>query len=165
MKTAEPPMGTFTSRRPELPRPVASPAPDSEAVRARRVDSKSRINQSIHYMMDHLDQPLQVAKLAALENVSASHYFALFKSRTGRSPIDFFIRLRMRRACELLRETSLSIKEIAAELGYDDPFYFSRIFKSVNQVAPREYRVNGGAPDGMQMVPLPRTSVQFEQAS
>ena len=115
--------------------------------------------------MDHLDQPLQVAKLAALENVSASHYFALFKSRTGRSPIDYFIHLRMRRACELLRETSLSIKEIAAELGYDDPFYFSRIFKSVNHVAPREYRVHRGALPVVQPVPLPQNSLQLQRMS
>jgi hypothetical protein len=40
-----------------------------------------------------------------------------------------------------LDETILSVKEVAATLGYDDPFYFSRIFKSVNHVAPSEYRL------------------------
>jgi AraC-like DNA-binding protein len=99
-----------------------------------------RIDRSILYMEQHLDQPLQVAKLAAMANVSASHFFALFKRRTGCSPIGFFIRLRMRHACRLLRGTLMSVKEVAATLGYEDPFYFSRIFKSVVRVAPSEYR-------------------------
>jgi AraC-like DNA-binding protein len=92
-------------------------------------------------MMRHLDEPLQVATLAAQANISASHFFALFKRQTGCAPIDCFIRLRMQHACRLLDETVLSVKEVAATLGYDDPFYFSRIFKSVNRVAPSEYRL------------------------
>jgi transcriptional regulator GlxA family with amidase domain len=91
-------------------------------------------------MIKHLDHPLRVARLALLVNVSASHYFALFKRLTGRTPIDVFIRLRMSRACQLLDSTSMEVKEVAAALGYEDPFYFSRLFKSVNQVAPSEYR-------------------------
>ena len=100
-----------------------------------------KIEQSIAYMIRHLDEPLQVATLAAQANISASHFFALFKRQTGCAPIDFFIRLRMQQARRLLDETMLSVKEIAATLGYDDPFYFSRIFKSVNRVAPSEYRL------------------------
>jgi AraC-like DNA-binding protein len=106
---------------------------ESEAVR--------KIEQSITYMLRHLDESLQVATLAAQANISASHFFALFKRRIGCAPIDYFIRLRMQHACRLLDETVLSVKEVAATLGYDDPFYFSRIFKSVNHVAPREYRL------------------------
>ena len=106
---------------------------ESEAVR--------KIEQSITYMLRHLDESLQVATLAAQANISASHFFALFKRRIGCAPIDYFIRLRMQHACRLLDETVLSVKEVAATLGYNDPFYFSRIFKSVNHVAPREYRL------------------------
>jgi AraC-like DNA-binding protein len=72
--------------------------------------------------------------------MSPSHYTALFKRRTGCAPIDFFIRLRMQHARELLLGTSLNVKEVAAALGYEDPFYFSRVFKSVNQLAPSDYR-------------------------
>jgi AraC-like DNA-binding protein len=46
----------------------------------------------------------------------------------------------MNYAARLLETTSLNVKEIADVLGYDDPFYFSRLFKSVNGLAPREYR-------------------------
>jgi AraC-like DNA-binding protein len=103
-----------------------------------------KIEQSIAYMMQHLHEPLQVATLAATANTSPSHFFALFKRLTGRPPICYFIRLRMQRACELLQDESLHVKEVAACLGYDDPFYFSRIFKAVNRVAPTEYRLAHG---------------------
>lgn len=99
-----------------------------------------RVEQSVAYMAQHLDKPLQVATLAAQANISPSHFFALFKRRIGSAPIDYFTRLRMQRACFLLEGTSFSVKEVAAELGYDDPFYFSRVFKSVHRVAPSDYR-------------------------
>jgi transcriptional regulator GlxA family with amidase domain len=100
-----------------------------------------KIEQSIAYMLRHLDEPLQVATLAARASISPSHFFALFKRQIGCAPIDYFIRLRMQHACRLLDETVMSVKEVAATLGYEDPFYFSRIFKSVNRVAPSEYRL------------------------
>jgi transcriptional regulator GlxA family with amidase domain len=99
-----------------------------------------KIEHTITYMKDHLDQPLQAAALASRANVSLSHYFALFKRLTGSTPIDFFIHLRIERAREMLDTTSLTVKEVAAALGYDDPFYFSRVFKSINGLAPSDYR-------------------------
>jgi transcriptional regulator GlxA family with amidase domain len=99
-----------------------------------------KIARSIYFMRQHLDQPLQVATIAASVHVSPSHFFVLFKRWAGCSPIDYFIRLRMRRACQLLGAGSLHVKEVAAALGYEDPFYFSRVFKAVNQVAPSDYR-------------------------
>ena len=91
-------------------------------------------------MLEHLNQPLQVATLAERACVSPSHFFVLFKRSTGCPPIDYFIRLRMQRARELLEAGSLHVKEVAAELGYQDPFYFSRMFKSVSRIAPSRYR-------------------------
>ena len=99
-----------------------------------------RIERCVDYMTQHLDKPLQVATLAAQANISPSHFFALFKRQIGSAPMDYFTRLRMQRACRLLESTSLSVKEIASELGYDDPFYFSKVFKSVNRVPPSGYR-------------------------
>jgi transcriptional regulator GlxA family with amidase domain len=106
-------------------------------------DNSLRIEKTVQYMNQHLDKPLQASELAAIANISLSHFFALFKQRMGCSPMDYFTRLRMRRACDLLESTSARIKEIAAALGYDDPFYFSRVFKSLSAVAPLHYRSLG----------------------
>lgn len=108
------------------------------------LENAGRISRSIAYMVEHLNQPLQVSTLAAQASVSTSHFFALFKRQMGTAPIDFFIRLRMNHARELLDSTRSSVKEIAATMGYDDPFYFSRVFKSVHQIAPAEYRRRNG---------------------
>lgn len=104
-------------------------------------DPEQKIAQSIQYMKQHLNRPLQVAALSGLANLSPSHYTALFKKQTGYAPIDYFIRLRMHQACQLLDTTNLSVKKIAALLGYEDPFYFSRIFKMVNDASPSDYRL------------------------
>jgi AraC-like DNA-binding protein len=98
------------------------------------------VKPSLVYMLTHLDQPLRVPELSRIADVSCSHFFALFKRATGQTPISYFTRVRMRRACKMLLETSLSVKEIAASLGYEDEFYFSRLFKSVHQLAPSYYR-------------------------
>lgn len=111
-----------------------------------RPASARKIEQSIAYMRRHLNQPLQVAQLAHTVQTSPSHFFVLFKRWAGSSPIDYFIRLRMEQARQMLEVTPMSVKEIAAELGYRDPFYFSRIFKSVTGVAPSDYRQRTGRP-------------------
>jgi len=109
-------------------------------------DAAQKIRQSIAYMSEHLDQPLQVAALAAKANISQSHYFALFKRYIGSTPIEYFTQLRIQRACHLLSTTSMSVKGVAAALGYDDPFYFSRVFRSVQGVAPSDFRLTQNGP-------------------
>jgi AraC-like DNA-binding protein len=143
--------------------PSQAAARDFHGCRAGTCESETawKIEQSLAYMMRHLDEPLQVATLASQANISASHFFALFKRQTGCAPIDCFIRLRMQHACRLLDETMLSVKEIAATLGYDDPFYFSRIFKSVSRVAPTEYRLlKNGAKEKVKNCGITRRSFQ-----
>jgi len=115
------------------------------ASRANEQDSLEKIERSIAYMRENIHHSLQVARLAALVNVSSSHYFALFKRHTGSAPIDYFIRLRMDHARHLLDTTALSVKGVAGALGYDDPFYFSRLFKAVTRTSPSEYRLLSAA--------------------
>jgi AraC-like DNA-binding protein len=103
-------------------------------------DAAQKIGRCVAFMERNVTRPLQVATLAAQASLSPSHFFALFKQHTGCPPMDYFTRLRMRRACELFDSTSASVKEVAAMMGYDDPFYFSRVFKSVSATAPVHYR-------------------------
>ena len=103
-------------------------------------DARQRINRTLAYMKEHLGQPLQLDTLAGLANLSRSRYAGLFKAQTGFAPIDYFNRLRMHRACQWLDTTDWSVKAIASRLGYDDPLYFSRVFRSVTELSPMEYR-------------------------
>lgn len=127
-------------------------------------DIAEKIERTVAYMNQHLNQPLHVAALASLAGMSPSHYTALFKRQTGCAPINYFIRLRMRRACRLLDSTALSVKEIAAELGYDDPFYFSRLFKAVNKAAPKEYRASRRLADSDTAAELPAAELPCAEA-
>ena len=54
--------------------------------------------------------------------------------------MDFFIRLKMQRACFLLDTTDMPIKAIAADLGFEDPLYFSRSFRRIHDLSPVQYR-------------------------
>jgi AraC-like DNA-binding protein len=98
------------------------------------------VKGSIDHMLQHLDKPLRVSTLSSMAGFSTSHFLALFKSATGYPPKEFFIRLRMQHACILLMGHAARVKEVAIALGYDDQFYFSRLFKSVMGIAPRDYR-------------------------
>jgi len=104
-----------------------------------------RIERSITYMRAHLHEPLRVATLAGLAGFSPPYYFVLFKRETGRTPIDYFIRLRMDAARGLLANSASRVKEVAAALGYEDPLYFSRVFKAAHHVAPSHYRLRCGS--------------------
>ncbi|HOP97916.1 MAG TPA: AraC family transcriptional regulator [Verrucomicrobiota bacterium] len=118
------------------PRLVADEAPNPVA---------GRIAASLDYMLSHLDQPLSIQVLSGVARMSPSHFFRHFKHATGRSPMNYFIHARMSKARELIVETALSVKEIAAAMGFHDPFHFSRLFKSVHGSAPRHYRTTHGA--------------------
>jgi AraC-like DNA-binding protein len=118
-----------------------------------QLKAAQRIEVSLRYMMQNLNKPMKVPALSAMVGLSESSFFALFKSATGLTPLDFFIRARMQRAGELLAKTTLQIKEVAARLGYDDQFYFSRLFRSVYGIPPREYRARKEAAHNPELKP------------
>jgi AraC family transcriptional regulator, arabinose operon regulatory protein len=103
-------------------------------------DSVQKVAEGIIYMSEHLDEPMRVSALAALANLSPAHFSALFKEQTGCSPRDYLHLLRIHRACQLLRSTTLNVKEIGTRLGYQDQFHFSRQFKAFQGLSPSEYR-------------------------
>ena len=99
-----------------------------------------KIGQCIEYMSDHVDEPLKVAELASLANLSPAHFSVVFKEHTGTTPRDYLHLLRMHRASEWLTHTRWRLKEIADKLGYRDQFHFSRKFKAFSGHSPSEYR-------------------------
>ena len=74
-------------------------------------------------------------------SLSASHFSSLFRKATGMSPMDYFIHLKLQKACLLLYSSSIKIKDVALAVGYEDPYYFSRLFKKYLKLSPDQYRV------------------------
>jgi AraC-like DNA-binding protein len=101
------------------------------------------VAETIADMKLNLNQTLTVSEMAARQSISASYLTQIFKSVTGRSPMDYFIQLKMQVACKLLHNSNMKIKNVALEIGYQDPYYFSRIFKKYMTMSPELYREVG----------------------
>ena len=86
------------------------------------------------------DRPWRVAELARLSGLSEPHFYRRFKLVTGSSPIDWLRRERINHARRRLLESTDAIKQISEQVGYNDPFFFSRDFKRYTGVSPSEYR-------------------------
>ena len=107
---------------------------------SRPQSEKAIIHQTIDYMKSNLDKSIRIEDFAELNKYSVSHFSKLFRLTTGMSPIEYFIQLKMQKACQLLYSEDSRVKQIAALLGYEDPYYFSRLFKKYMSTSPEEYR-------------------------
>ncbi len=94
----------------------------------------------VRYMYKHLQENLTLEQISAEFELSKSYLNAIFQKYTQHAPMDFFINLKMKEACKLFRSTDMYIYEVAQKLGYNDQYYFSRIFKKVVGISPREYK-------------------------
>ena len=92
------------------------------------------------FMQDNIHQQLNLDDLAAVAHLSRFHFSNRYKALTGYSPIKHFLHMKIEYACQLLDSSDLSVKAIAAELGYGDPLYFSRLFTKTIGMSPRAYR-------------------------
>ena len=91
-------------------------------------------------MYANMDKSLSLEDLAEEFHLSKSYINAIFKKYADRAPLDFFQNIKMQEACKLLRSTKEYISRIGRQLGYEDPYYFSRAFKKVIGISPKEYR-------------------------
>jgi len=92
------------------------------------------------YMRAQVASTLTLTDLADIAGISRSHFAQRYRELTGYPPLRHFTHMRMEAACRLLDSTQQSVKQVAAELGYEDPLYFSRVFRRVVGVAPKDYR-------------------------
>jgi len=92
------------------------------------------------YMRENLHRQINLDELAALSKLSKYHFSRKYAAITGVPPMQFFHSLKMQQACLQLEHEQSSIAVIAYDLGYDDPLYFSRIFKKVNGISPSQFR-------------------------
>ncbi|MCQ6557219.1 AraC family transcriptional regulator [Paenibacillus mendelii] len=92
------------------------------------------------YIQEHYAESITLESLAEVLNYSVPHLSAMFKQKTGFSPIGYLIRIRIDKAATLLVETDATLREIAASVGYQDPYYFGRLFKKYRGVSPDRFR-------------------------
>ncbi|HEY1685220.1 MAG TPA: AraC family transcriptional regulator [Tepidisphaeraceae bacterium] len=95
-----------------------------------------------------IDRPLKMRQIAKQVSMGYSYFRRSFRQRTGLSPKQYHLQLRMRKAQNLLASTSLSVKEIADSLGFDTPFHLSAAFKSRLGISPTAWRARLAVPVG-----------------
>ncbi|RKX92796.1 MAG: AraC family transcriptional regulator [Spirochaetes bacterium] len=104
----------------------------------------SRIGAAIGYLEQHLDEAVTLDELTGLADLSASTLNRAFRRAVGLPPLAYHLRLRIRRAGDLLRTTDLSVTEVAGLTGFDDANYFARQFRNVMGLSPSVYRIKAG---------------------
>lgn len=106
----------------------------------RRRETEERVLRVIRHMRANLDRQIPLDELARLGGWSPTHFSTLFRRQTNAPPLAFLNRLRMQKACDLLKTSDDPVGTIAAAVGFDDAFYFSRIFHKLIGLPPTSYR-------------------------
>ena len=101
--------------------------------------SNQYVLNAIKYIQFNYSHDISIDDVAKSVGVSRSHLYRVFMLNVGKSPIDYLTSYRISEACSLLKNSSLSIAEIAVSVGFFDQFYFSRVFKKVKGVPPSKY--------------------------
>ena len=109
---------------------------------------QARLDPRVRQVIDHLvrcqAEPVSLSELCRLTDLSPSRLSHLFRAQIGLTPQQFHEGQRLRRAAQLLELTARPIAAIAAEVGYENPFYFTLRFKNHSGLSPRDYRKKHG---------------------
>jgi YesN/AraC family two-component response regulator len=97
----------------------------------------------VQYLHSNYASEINFTSIAENYRFSASYLTKIFREHTGKPPIRYLIEYRVQVAKGLLRDTNLSVKEIAEKTGFVDQFYFSKCFKSYCGVTPTQYKEQG----------------------
>ncbi|MDE5801767.1 MAG: AraC family transcriptional regulator [Lachnospiraceae bacterium] len=98
------------------------------------------IKEAINYIEQNFQNNITIEDIAAVCGINRSYFGKIFRNSIGRSPQEFLMNYRMVKATELLKLTSLSIAEVGSAVGYENQLHFSRAFKTVYGISPREWR-------------------------
>ena len=103
-------------------------------------DALNEVERATHYFNENYNQNICIKDYAADRHMSDCWFNRTFKKVTKVTPIQYIISLRITSAINLLENTDHNIKQIASMVGYDDEYYFSRLFKKNTGLSPTEYR-------------------------
>lgn len=98
------------------------------------------IHEALNFMEHNFQNDISVEDVAAVCGLNRSYFGKIFKQAVGKSPQEFLLSYRMAKATELLKLTQLSIGDISQAVGYNNQLHFSRAFKNIYGMSPREWR-------------------------
>lgn len=98
------------------------------------------IQEALNFIEHNFQNAISVEDIAAVCGLNRSYFGKIFKEAIGKSPQEFLLNYRMAKAAELLKLTTLSIKDVASAVSYDNPLHFSRAFKNIYNESPRTWR-------------------------
>ena len=102
--------------------------------------SHNRIKEILTYLHHHFNQEISIQSLSEKFYLSPTYLSQLFKKEVGENFVEYLSRLRTQYACKLLAETDMTVGQIGEQCGFNDYFYFTRIFKRLNGMTPTQYR-------------------------
>lgn len=101
---------------------------------------ESEIETAVSYFSSHYDQKISVEDYARERHISVNYFIRNFKQYMKMTPGQYILSVRMANAQHLLEQSDYNITQIASIVGYDDPLYFSRVFKKQVGISPSQYR-------------------------
>ena len=102
---------------------------------------KARLKRVLEFISAHLSDEIRLETLASIAGMSQHHFSELFRHSTGVSPYQYVIGQRVELGKQMLRDTDLTILEIGLATGFADQSHFTKIFRRVARVTPRDYRI------------------------
>lgn len=100
----------------------------------------NRIAKTVLYIRKHLNEAIELEKLAEISCLSKDHFIRLFKKELGTTPLQYINQKKIEKSQLLLITEEIAVKEIAFQLAFEDYSYFNRLFKKITGVTPQEYR-------------------------
>jgi len=100
----------------------------------------SIIDKARYFMQENIERAIEMPEIAEFLNISYSTFRRMFKTYTGMAPAQYYMSMKVQRAKDMLRSTTMSVKEVSFALHFETPEYFSRIFKKKTGMTPSQFR-------------------------
>lgn len=107
-----------------------------------KLDSRAAMDRTKRFIEAHYRESMTIEQLARMAEISPKYYVSLFKKTYGKTAIDYLTEVRVNMAKQLMLHTDVRLKDVAYQVGYNDEFYFSRMFKKEVGVSPTVYLKN-----------------------